>query len=110
MTPSPRASSRKKAKSSAPKPTHPFVTHHLVPPHEVLSEEETHRVLQGLGVPIERLPKILPNDPGLRTDAKYQAARDAGERLSGRLVRIRRPSPTAGEAVAYRLLVSGLGE
>lgn len=110
MSPSPRASARKKAKAAPAKPSPPFVAHQLVPPHEVLGEEESRRVLESLGVPPERLPKILSSDPGLKTDAKYQAARDAGERLGGRLVRIRRPSPTAGEAIAYRLLVAGLGE
>jgi|SRR5579863_4209204 len=85
-------------------------THHLVPPHELLSEEETRQTLQALGTSIERLPKILYNDPGLETDAKFRAAREAKEPLQGRLVRVRRPSPTAGEAVAYRVIIGRVGD
>ena len=102
--------SRKKADEKAAAPAKTWTTHHLVPPHEILSEEEGQRTLHALGTSAERLPKILVNDPGLRTDPKYQAYRDAHEPLGGRLVRIRRPSSTAGEAVAYRVLIQNLGE
>jgi DNA-directed RNA polymerase subunit H len=104
-----RPTAAEKAKAAAA-PQRPFQPHHLVPPHELLSEEESARVLKELGTPPERLPKVLVADPGLRTDPKYVAAREAHEPLAGRLVRIRRPSATAGEAVAYRLLVQSLGE
>ncbi len=106
MTPSarPRAKSSSRAKAP-PVPPRPFVAHHLAPPHEVLSEAETTKVLGELRTPAERLPKIYVDDPGLQTDPKYIALKDAGERLVGRLVRIRRPSATAGEAIAYRLVV-----
>lgn len=99
------------AGAAAPQvPPRAFVAHHLVPPHELLSEEEGRRVLEELGTSIERLPKILVTDAGLKTDSNFVRAREARERLGGRLVRIRRPSPTAGEAVAYRVLVSSLGD
>ncbi len=91
-------------------PARPFVAHHLVPPHELLSEAETTAMLQTLGTSIERLPKILLSDPGLKTDAKFVAARESREVLVGRLVRIRRPSQTAGEAIAYRVLIPSAGE
>jgi DNA-directed RNA polymerase subunit H (RpoH/RPB5) len=87
-----------------------FVAHHLVPPHELLSEEEGREVLGRLGTSIERLPKILMSDSGLKTDPGFVRAREAREPLQGRLVRIRRPSPTAGEAVAYRVLISSVGD
>ena len=87
-----------------------FPTHHLIPPHELLSEDESRRVLEDLSTPVERLPKVLIGDPGLKTDPKFRAAREAGEPLNGRLVRIRRPSPTAGEAIAYRVLVTSVGD
>jgi DNA-directed RNA polymerase subunit H (RpoH/RPB5) len=90
-------------------PPRPFVAHHLAPPHEILSEEESRRVLEELGASPERLPKILVSDPGLKTDPRYETLRERGEALVGRLVRIRRPSATAGEAVAYRLIVPALG-
>lgn len=111
MTPAtPRTRSKKSSKSpSAPAHARPFVAHHMVPRHEVLSETETRKVLEDLGTPPERLPKILANDPGLKTDLAYVKARDARENLTGRLVRIRRPSETAGEAIAYRLIVPSSG-
>ncbi len=106
MTPSsrPRAKASSRAKAP-PAPPRPFVAHHLAPPHEVLGEAETAKILDELGTPPERLPKIFVTDPGLQTDPKYTALKEAGEILAGRLVRIRRPSATAGEAIAYRLIV-----
>ena len=107
-----RRPARKAAKAEkAPEPEpKPFVAHLLVPPHEVLSEAETAEVLKRLGTLVERLPRVLITDPGLKTDPKFRAAREAHETLKGRLVRVRRPSPTAGSAVAYRILVSSSGE
>ena len=110
MSPSPARRVRSRAKKEEkPAPKRPFVAHHLAPPHEVLSEEETRKVLAEIGSPTERLPKILLTDPGLQTDPKFVPARDAGENLAGRLVRIRRPSATAGEAIAYRVIVTSVG-
>ena len=107
----PRKASRKKTKTAtegvAPRP---FTAHLLVPPHELLSEAETRETLERLGTASDRLPKILVGDPGLKVDPKYVAAREAKEPIAGRLVRIRRPSATAGESVAYRVLVSSFGE
>lgn len=105
-----RSRAKKSAAAPAPTPARPFTAHHLVPPHELLSEEEGVATLRELGTVAERLPKILVSDPGLKTDPKFVAAKEAGEPLAGRLVRIRRPSQTAGEAVAYRVLTSSLGE
>jgi DNA-directed RNA polymerase subunit H len=110
MSPSPARRSKKRAPSAAPpKPLRPFVAHHLLPRHEILSEEETKQVLDTLETVAERLPKILVGDPGLQTDPKFVAGRDAGENFLGRLVRIHRPSATAGEAIAYRLIVPTVG-
>src|ERR1700693_288653 len=104
MTSSPkRAKARPKKAQTPALPPREFIAHHLVPPHELLSEAEGQKTLQSLGVSIERLPKILVSDPGLKTDKSYVAAREAHEPLTGRLVRVRRPSATAGEAIAYRL-------
>jgi len=111
---SPSSAARPRHRGTAAKPAvakRPFVAHHLAPPHEILSEEETRRVLETLGTPTERLPKILATDPGLMTDPRFAALRDAHENLAGRLVRVRRPSATAGEAVAYRVVIaSPLGD
>ncbi len=110
MTPTPSRRSRSRAAPPKPAaPARPFVAHHLAPPHEVLSEEESRTTIEKLGTPSERLPKILATDPGLKTDPKYEALRASGENLLGRLVRIRRPSATAGEAIAYRLIVASAG-
>ena len=110
MTPSTmRRTSKRTAASAVVKAPRPFVAHRLAPPHEILSEEETRRVLEELDTVPERLPKILATDPGLQTDPNFAAVRDRGENLAGRLVRIRRPSATAGEAIAYRLIVPSTG-
>lgn len=110
MTPSPTRRSRKRPKTAVPaKPLRPFVAHHLAPKHEILSEEESKKVLEELETVAERLPRILVGDPGLQTDPKFVAARDAGENFVGRIVRIRRPSATAGEAIAYRFIVPAVG-
>jgi DNA-directed RNA polymerase subunit H (RpoH/RPB5) len=100
---------KQKAADAAAAPKRPFTAHHLVPPHELLTEEEGTRVLQELATLIERLPKILVTDPGLKTDLKYVAAREAREPLIGRIVRVRRPSATAGVSIAYRVLADHLG-
>ena len=108
----PPTSRRSRGRSAPAKPgasARPFVAHHLAPPHEILSEEESRKALETLGTPPERLPKILASDPGLKTDPKYEGMRSTGENLVGRLVRIRRPSATAGEAVAYRVIVGSAG-
>ena len=109
MTPSSTRRSRAKAAPAPAAPPRPFVAHHLAPPHEILSETESKKVLEELGAAPERLPKILVGDPGLRTDPKYDGMRESGEPLVGRLVRVRRPSATAGEAVAYRLIIPSAG-
>jgi DNA-directed RNA polymerase subunit H (RpoH/RPB5) len=116
MTPSstskrPRARAKgRKAAAVEPPAERPFVAHLLVPPHELLSPDESAVVLKQHGLTAERIPRILVTDAGLKTDPKFRAAREAREDLSGRLVRVRRPSPTAGEAIAYRMIVQSMGE
>jgi DNA-directed RNA polymerase subunit H (RpoH/RPB5) len=107
MSPPTARRSKRRTTPAAPAPAkRPFVAHHLSPPHEVLGEEESRKIVGQLGTPFERLPQIFLSDPGLQTDPKFTALRDSGENLVGRLVRVRRPSPTAGEAVAYRVIVA----
>ncbi|MEM2282816.1 MAG: DNA-directed RNA polymerase subunit H [Candidatus Hadarchaeales archaeon] len=69
--------------------------HVLVPKHELLSEKEKEEVLKKLGLKPEELPLLLVTDP---------AARAIGAK-PGDVVRIIRESPTAGKAIAYRLVV-----
>jgi DNA-directed RNA polymerase subunit H (RpoH/RPB5) len=108
MTPTPARRARKKVDEKAV-PARPFVAHHLAPMHEVLSEEESRKLFETLETTPDRMPKILVSDPGLLTDPKFPAQRDAGDVLVGRLVRIRRPSQTAGTAISYRVIVPSLG-
>ena len=105
-----RARVRKSVKTAKAAPRREFQTHHLIPPHELLSEDEARQVIEDLATPAERLPKILASDPGLLTSPEVRAAREASEPLAGRIVRIRRPSPTAGEAVTYRVIITSLGD
>jgi len=107
--PTARRRAKSKASATPAKPLRPFVAHHLLPRHEILTEDETRQVLESLETVAERLPKILVSDPGLQTDPKFVTGRDAGENFHGRLVRIHRPSATAGEAIAYRLIVASVG-
>jgi DNA-directed RNA polymerase subunit H len=69
--------------------------HELVPRHEVLSDEEARAILEKYGVTPDQLPKVLASDAVAR----------AVRAKSGQIIRIRRKSPTAGEAVAYRYVV-----
>jgi len=105
-----RARPRKSAKAVKAPSRREFQTHHLIPSHELLNEEDARKVLEELATPVERLPKILASDPGLLTNAEVRAARDAAEPLAGRMIRIRRPSPTAGEAITYRIVIANLGD
>jgi DNA-directed RNA polymerase subunit H (RpoH/RPB5) len=107
MTPS--SARRSKKKDAKPVSSRPFIAHHLAPPHEVLSEDESQKVLVVLRTTADRLPKILLSDPGLQTDPKFVPMRDAGENLVGRIVRVHRPSQTAGQALAYRVITPSVG-
>ena len=69
--------------------------HDLVPRHELLSDEEALGILERYGVTPEQLPKIFANDAVAR----------AVRAKPGNIIRIKRKSPTAGEAVAYRYVV-----
>ncbi|MCA1814561.1 MAG: DNA-directed RNA polymerase subunit H [Halobacteriales archaeon] len=71
--------------------------HELVPRHDVLSESETKKVLERYNIFPEQLPKIMQSDPVCKAIAAKP----------GQIVRIKRKSPTAGEAVAFRLVVEG---
>lgn len=67
----------------------------LVPKHEVLSAEEAECVLQIYNVTREEMPKIKIHDPGIKgLNAKI-----------GDIIKITRKSPTAGEAIYYRVVI-----
>lgn len=71
------------------------LNHELVPIHELLSDEEARQLLSDLNVNPGQLPKILASDP---------AAMAVGAK-NNQVVRVRRKSKTAGEAIAYRLVI-----
>jgi DNA-directed RNA polymerase subunit H len=74
------------------------LNHQNVPLHEVLSEPEVKGLLSKFGIAREQLPKIRSSDPAARV---INAA-------PGNVIRITRRSPTAGVAVAYRLVIEAI--
>lgn len=72
-----------------------IIKHELVPKHEILSAKEKEAVLIRFNVTENHLPKILISDPVMEM---------IGAKLRN-VIRITRKSPTAGEAVYYRIVV-----
>ncbi len=82
--------------STVKQPDRRILDHFLVPKHRILSLEEAVEVLNKLGIKPWQLPRISVNDPVIRL-------------LGGKpgdIVEIVRNSPTAGEYVTYRVVVS----
>jgi len=71
--------------------------HELVPKHEILSKEEAVKLMKSLGIRPEQLPWIRASDP---------VVKELGAK-PGDIIKIIRKSPTAGESVAYRFVISG---
>ena len=69
--------------------------HVLVSTHVLLSKEESDELLNALGVSRDGLPKISIRDPMV----KYLKAK------RGDIVKLIRNSPTAGQAIGYRVVV-----
>lgn len=71
--------------------------HVLIPKHVKLGEKEKAELLERYKITVEALPKILKSDaaiPGLSVKEED-------------VIKIVRASPTAGEAVFYRVVVNG---
>ncbi|MEM2142071.1 MAG: DNA-directed RNA polymerase subunit H [Candidatus Thorarchaeota archaeon] len=71
--------------------------HELVPKHVIASEEEVQMVLDHYRISKSQLPRILKDDP---------VAKMLGAKV-GQVLRIERPSETAGVTFYYRLVVDG---
>lgn len=72
-----------------------ILRHKLVPSHIIISEDEKKKLFEKLKITPDQLPKILTTDPTvISIGAK-----------PGQIIKIIRKSPTAGEAVAYRIVV-----
>ena len=70
--------------------------HVLVPKHSKLSEKERKELFEKYAIDTPNLPRIYKNDPAIQDlDVK-----------EGDIVKVVRRSPTAGEAVFYRRVVS----
>jgi DNA-directed RNA polymerase subunit H (RpoH/RPB5) len=74
-----------------------IVENNLVPRHILLSDEEAKNILTEYKINKENLPRILSGD----RIAKYYNIKP------GQIVKIIRPSITAGEEILYRVCVNG---
>jgi len=71
-----------------------ILKHELVPEHIILKEEEKKEVCEKLKIKAEQLPKILTNDPVVKSIGAKE----------GNVLKIVRKSPTAGITTYYRLV------
>ncbi len=77
--------------------------HKRVPVHELLSDEETDKVLKRLKITRDQLPKIKDSDAAIKTLEKAMN-RSIPEKS---VVRIIRESQTSEVAEVYRLVIRG---
>ncbi|MCK4928369.1 MAG: DNA-directed RNA polymerase subunit H [Methanosarcinales archaeon] len=72
-----------------------LISHDMVPQHIILPDNEVTKVLKEYDVDKEQLPKIKITDP-----VSMEIGAEVGD-----VVKVIRESPTAGEAVIYRLVI-----
>ncbi len=73
------------------------MNHQLIPPHEKLTDEQKAKLLEEQGISARQLPKILISDPMV----------EVLKAKPGDVIKVERPSPTAGKAVYYRMVIEG---
>ena len=72
-----------------------IMNHDLVPLHIIVSDDEKNELFNKYNITPDQLPKILDSDPvSISIGAK-----------PGQIVKIKRKSHTAKEAVAYRFVI-----
>ncbi len=74
------------------------LNHDIVPMHEILQDDEVQPMLDQYQIVKEQLPKIKANDAAIHVIGAKP----------GQVVKVTRRSPTAGESIAYRLVVEAL--
>lgn len=77
-----------------------MLEHQLVPEHRLVPAEEAERVLNGLKITKDQLPKIHRSDPVIQVLERIEGPID-----EGRIIRVTRISGTAGVSEAYRLVI-----
>lgn len=92
----------KKSKSKQPAREINVLGHVLVPDHIPLSAKESKEVLERYKITKDQLPKIRISDPAI-----VDMDRGRDEVKEGSIVKIIRQSKTAGESIAYRLVIGG---
>lgn len=75
--------------------TYDILSHTLVPKHEVMGAEEVKEILAKFNITINQLPKIFTTDGTVKAIGAKE----------GDVLKVSRPSPTAGKTVYYRLVV-----
>jgi len=78
------------------------LNHALVPEHKVLKEKEKEELLAKYKITPDQLPKIRLSDPCIIAISEKE-----GPIKPGQIIKIIRNSETAGESVAYRLVIEG---
>lgn len=68
---------------------------HLVPKHELLSEDKKAEVLKKLNISVKQLPRIKKDDPAIKPLKAKKAD----------VIKITRESPTAEKEIYYRVVI-----
>ena len=71
--------------------------HGLVPQHSKVSDAEREKILKKFNISVNKLPKILKNDPAI-VELKLK---------TGDLIKVERISKTAGTSTYYRVVIDG---
>ncbi len=88
------------AKKAVEKAEFDVTKHEMVPKHEILSEKAVEKVLKKYRVKAHQMPRIKIIDPVVKA---------IGAEV-GNVLKITRPSQTAGEAITYRYVVTEQGK